>query len=169
METILWNAVYTVFRSMRVEITTNEPDTNGLPNLTENVRKIYYWIIHSRPKFQINFVFYGKSPVWLMVLDMIIVNVFKAESNPRTINRTIYTSSMQIINAHKLMPFIFTPLWSYVYHSIYYIRYKRYGLREFKTVLRWEFKRSFNLNVRVKGALDEIWTGQRVFCWIRCS
>ena len=66
-----------------------------------------------------------------MNLDMIIVNVFKAESNPRTINRTIYTSSMQIINAHKLMPFIFTPLWSYVYHSIYYFRYKRYGLREF--------------------------------------
>ena len=28
------------------------------------------------------------------------------------------------------MPFIFTPLWTHVY-SIYYFRYKRYGLREF--------------------------------------
>lgn len=132
-------------------------------------------------KLQINFVFHGKSPVWLMVLDMIIVNVFKAESNPRTINRTIYTSFMQIMNAHKLMPFIFTPLWTHVY-SIYYFRYKRYGLREFlqksAKPVRIHKIQAQNLLLSRKGhgpgSPEEIydsWTMsyRTIFCWLRCS
>ena len=100
----------------------------------------------------------GNSPIRLMVLDMMIINVFKAESNRRTINRTIYTSFKQITNAHKLMPFIFTPLWTHVYHSIYYFRY---GFREF---LYYSPKL-----VSTDKVLGEIGISGKVFCWMRCS
>ena len=119
------------------------------------------------------FFLYGKFEVWLMDLDMIIINVFKAESNPRTINRTIYTSSMQIINAHKLMPFIFTPLWSYFYHSIYYFRYQRYGLREFlQKSFAVRIHKVFHLERSGQGSPGPGSPGGYLnwsFCWIRCS